>query len=61
MMCYKSLALPIAVAAIAALAVLAPLANSAPQGGNSPATALAYTFAADAETLLKAPLLLIPR
>ena len=56
MMCYKSLALPIAVAAIAALAVLAPLANSAPQGGNSPATALAYTFAADAETLLKAPL-----
>jgi hypothetical protein len=50
MMSYKSLALPVAVAAIATLAVLV---HSAPQ---SPATALAYSFAADAETLLKAPL-----
>ena len=50
MMCYKSLALPVAVAAIATLAVLV---HSAPQ---SPATALAYSFAADAETLLKSPL-----
>jgi hypothetical protein len=53
MMSYKSLLFPVAVAAVAALAVLAPLASSAPQ---SPATALAYTFAADAETLLKTPL-----
>jgi hypothetical protein len=53
MMSYKSLAVPVAVAAVAALAVLAPLASSAPQ---SPATALAYSFAADAETLLKSPL-----
>jgi hypothetical protein len=50
---FKSIAIPVAVAAAAALAVLAPLASSAPQ---SPATALAYSFAADAETLLKAPL-----
>jgi hypothetical protein len=49
MMSYKSFALPAAVAGLAALA----LVMSAPQ---SPANALAYSFPADAETLLKSPL-----
>jgi len=49
MMNYKSFVLPVAVAGLSALA----LVLSAPQ---SPANALAYTFPADAETLLKAPL-----
>ena len=55
MMNLKSLAPSFVVAAIAACTVLAPLVYSAPQGA-SPATALAYTFAADAETLLKTPI-----
>ena len=53
MMSYKSIVLPTIVACIAALAIMAPLISSAPQ---SAATALAYTFPADAETLLKTQL-----
>ena len=45
MMSYKSILLPTIVASIAALAIMAPLISSAPQ---SAATALAYTFPADA-------------
>ena len=54
MMSSRSVLLPTIVASIAALAVLAPLISSAPQ--QSPATALAFSFPADAETLLKTPL-----
>jgi len=53
MMSYKSILLPTIAASIAALAIMAPLISSAPQ---SPANALAYTFPADAETLLKSQL-----
>ena len=52
-MSFKSLTLSAGIAAIAAITFLSPFVNSAPQ---SPATALAYSFAADAETLLKTPL-----
>ena len=55
MMSFKSFAIPSAVAAIAALAIMAPSVTSFPQAP-SPATALAFTFPADAETLLKSPL-----
>jgi hypothetical protein len=50
MMSFKSFVVP----AIAALAIIIPFIHSAPQ--QSPATALAYSFPADAETLLKTPL-----
>ena len=56
MMTYKSIVLPTIVASVAALFVMAPLISSAPQGTESPATALAYAFPADAETLLNSPL-----
>jgi len=53
----KSIVFPTIVATIAALAVLAPLISSAPQPQSpSAATALAYSFPADAETLLKTDL-----
>ncbi len=55
MMSFKSFAIPSAVAAIAALTIMAPLVTSSPQAP-SPANALAFTFPADAETLLKSPL-----
>ena len=49
----QSIVLPTIAATVAALAIMAPLISSAPQ---SPANALAYTFPADAETLLKSQL-----
>ena len=53
MMSYKSIVFPTTVATVAALALLAPLISSAPQ---APANAQAYSFPADAETLLKSQL-----
>ena len=53
MMSYKSIVFPTTVATITALALLAPLISYAPQ---APVKALAYSFPADAETLLKSQL-----
>ncbi len=52
---YNSIVLPAIVAFVAALFVMAPLISSAPQAAET-ATARAFAFPADAETLLRSRL-----